>query len=68
MIPGMGLLYMEQGQRSRRAVQEEGSRGRCMGTGEGQVRKDLRQMQLSDLQYTLSFMWSKTHVDFCAVT
>lgn len=38
MILGMGLLYMGQGQRSRMAVQAEGSRGRCMGTEQGQDR------------------------------
>lgn len=38
MISGMGLQYMGQGQKSGRAAQAEGGRGRCMGTGEGQVR------------------------------
>lgn len=54
MIPGMGLLYMGQGQKKveGQCRQREGGRGRCMGTGEGQVRQDLRRTQLSKLQYT----------------
>lgn len=41
MILGMGLCCIwDRGKKNRRAVQVEGSRGRCMGTEEGQVRKD----------------------------
>lgn len=54
MILGMGLCCIwDRGKKNGRTVQVEGSRGRCMGTEEGQVRKDRCNCPI---YRTLSFM------------